>query len=675
MDIGIPVYEYVTTLLAALAAPLAGVQVVRWALPREQRVLVLLGIGGAVGIGLVTFALGALAAILPLYVAVGVVQITMMILAVWAVNGIRRGNLRLELEKGALWAVAAFLLLALYVAAIGYVSSIWYGNSHENLLIQLALSSHLAAGNWPPVNPWEPDYVQTYRFGGQLWTAAVALTARADIFASGLAATLVATASLLVGVYALISLLAGRAAGMLAAIFVTVGGPQNFLSLILASYPDYSPSVAYTLAEHSNRFQQGYILGTAFEQLASFNFTVLVGIAGALGAGGLSVAMARERQIRPLTVLAAAAAFGGASITTEHLFLVLGGTIGIVAVIQLGQKRIAPAARLAAVVVLGTLASVLPTGPLNAAIIGEAGAPPSYLQLDAGDIFTLPTREILSPGSRSIFFQTEPVERAHLLGPLMWKQFGWLLVGVGGSVVLAVWRRRPELAVPALAAFVALMMPGVLHDVVNPHNTGRFVVVALVLAAMSLGIAVAALWQQAGRLKVVRRVLALGLVVLVGGTWLLRLPLLPMEFQAYESPVLADELEAARFAAALPYPQRALLLPGPLTFAELNSDFGDGMHKYAVTFGRLRVPMGFDNLGHREDYVELYAEAQDSLSLENLRALRIDLVYVAMDQISARDNSLLKAAADAGYLRQAFTSRGEVRRIYVVVTGIPYVPS
>ncbi len=37
MDFGIPAYEYVTALLAALAAPMAGVQIVRWILPQERR--------------------------------------------------------------------------------------------------------------------------------------------------------------------------------------------------------------------------------------------------------------------------------------------------------------------------------------------------------------------------------------------------------------------------------------------------------------------------------------------------------------------------------------------------------------------------------------------------------------------------------------------------------------
>jgi hypothetical protein len=668
MDIGVPAYEYVTTLLVALAAPLAGVRVVLWLLPRERRSLILLGIGAPLGISLTTFALPALAAIVPLYVTVGIVQVISAGLAIWVVAELRLSRLRAESSRPVMLAAAAFVALVLFATAVGYISSIWYENSHENLLIQLALSAHFTAGNWPPIHPWEPDHVQTYRFGGQLWTAAIALSARADVFAAGLAATLVATVSLLLGVYTLIRTLVGRAAGLLAAGLVAVAGPQNFLSLILARYPDYSPSVAYTLTEHLNRFKQGYILGTSFEQLASFNYTFLIGLAGAIGTAALVAAMARPKSARWSAAVVAAAALGGASVTAEHLFPVFIGTIAVVALWQLLRRRLLPAAHLIAVVVLATLASVVPAGPLNAALFG-ASETPSYLRLGTSDLFSLPTREILAPGSTSIFFATESTSRAHLLGPLMWQQFGWVLVGIAGAAVLAAWRRNPALAIPALAATIALSIPGVLHDTLNPHNTGRFLVVGLILAAMSLAILVTALWELPARRRVVGRLVGTGLIMLTGGTWLLTLPLLPMEFQEYESPVLTDELEAASFAAALPYPQRALLLPGPRTFAGLNSDDGDGMHKYAVTFGRLQVPMGFDNLGHRESYAGAYARAQDTLGADALEQLQVDLVYVATDQLSREQEELIDAAVGSGTLRPVFASSNDARRLYATASG------
>ncbi len=668
MDIGVPAYEYVTTLLVALATPLAGVRVALWLLPRESRALLLLGIGAPVGIGLATFALAVLAAIVPLYVAVGIVQITSAALAIWAIMGLRRAGLQVESGRPVLLAAATFITLVLFVATVGYVSSIWYENSHENLLIQLALSAHFTAGNWPPIHPWEPDYVQTYRFGGQLWTAAIALGARADVFAAGLAATLVATASLLLGVYALVRLLVGRAAGLLAAGLVAIAGPQNFLSLVLARYPDYSPSVAYTLAEHLNRFKQGYILGTSFEQLASFNYTFLIGLAGAVGAGALVTAIARLETARWWAVVVAAAAIGGAAVTAEHLFPVLIGTIAFVALVQLLRRRLQPATSLIAVVALGALASVVPAGPLNAALFGASDSP-NYLRLGASDLFTLPTRELLAPGSTSIFFETEPLARVHLLGPLMWQQFGWVLLGIAGAAALAAWRRNLPIAIPALAAVLTLLIPGVLQDTLNPHNTGRFLVVGLILAAMSLAILVTELWELPPGRKVFGRIIGAALVVLAGGTWFLTLPLLPMEFQDYESPVLVDELEAASFAAGLPYPQRALLLPGPRTFAELNSGNGDGMHKYAVTFGRLQVPMGFDNLGHREDYADTYARAQDALEADVLKQLQVDLVYVATDQLSQEQEELIEAAVAIGTLRPVFASSNDVRRLYATATG------
>ncbi len=668
MDIGVPAYEYVTTLLVALAAPLAGVRVALWLLPRERRSLILLGIGAPLGIGLATFALPLLSALVPLFVAVGIVQITSATLAIWAVVELRRAGLRSEFERPVLLAAAAFVTLVLFVTTVGYISSIWYENSHENLLIQLALSAHFTAGNWPPIHPWEPDYVQTYRFGGQLWTAAIALSARADVSSAGLAATLVATTSLLLGVYALVRTLVGRAASALAASLVAIAGPQNFLSLVLARYPDYSPSVAYTLSEHLNRFKQGYILGTSFEQLASFNYTFLIGLAGAVGAAVLVAATAKLNSARWPAAVVAAAAIGGASVTAEHLFPVLMGTITLVALVQLLRRRLLLAAHLIVLVALGTLASVVPTGPLNSALFG-ASESPSYLRMGASDLFTLPTRELLAPGSTSIFFVTEPLSRAHLLGALMWQQFGWVLVGIAGSAALAAWRRNLAIAIPALAAALTLLIPGVLQDTLNPHNTGRFLVVALILAAISLAILITALWELPPKRKIVGRLVGIGLVVLAGGTWFLTLPLLPMELQNFESPVLSDELEAARFTAALPYPQRALLLPGPRTFAELNSDDGDGMHKYAVTFGRLQVPMGFDNLGHREDYVDAYARAQGTLDPDALEQLQVNLVYVAMDQLSREQAELIEAAVADSTLQPVFASSSNVRRLYATASG------
>ncbi len=192
----------------------------------------------------------------------------------------------------------------------------------------------------------------------------------------------------------------------------------------------------------------------------------------------------------------------------------------------------------------------------------------------------------------------------------------------------------------------------------------------LLLAPAALAIVLTELWRWRLYGRQLARLTAVGLGALAAGTWIFALVLLPGLVRTLESPVLRDELAAAEFAARLPYPQRALLLPGPRTFLQLNSGVYDGMHKYAVTFGRLQVPMGFDNRGARERYAGLYARAQDTLTLDDLSALGVDLVYTAQDRFSQEQRRALDRALARGTLAPLFASPGGARVIYRVVTDV-----
>ena len=226
----------------------------------------------------------------------------------------------------------------------------------------------------------------------------------------------------------------------------------------------------------------------------------------------------------------------------------------------------------------------------------------------------------------------------------------------------------PGLAVPAAVGAVALLIPGVLRDELNPWNTGRFTQVGLLLAPAALAIVLTELWRWRLAGRRLARLTAVGLGTLAAGTWIVTLVLLPGLVRTLESPVLRDELAATAFAAQLPYRQRAVLLPGPRTFLQLNSGVYDGMHKYAVTFGRLQVPMGFDNRGARERYADLYARAQDTLTFEDLKALDIDLVYTAQNHLGPQEQRTLDRALARGALVPLFTSPAGARVIYRVVT-------
>ena len=241
-------YEYLTTFLIALLPCAAGLQIVRWLLPGERRLLVVGGLGGGLGIGLVTFGIGALVQIVPLLAAAVLVNSASALLVGWLIWQWRRDPLPLDLGRWT-WLVGTLLLLVLFIAGVEFVSSIWHANTHENLLIRLGLAAHFLAGNWPPAHPWEPDTIFFYRFGAPLWTAAVALLGGADVFAAGLAVTLVSVLACLWGVAAAVTLLSDKITGLLAGFLVAVAGPQNFLALPNAPFGELTASTAQKLVD------------------------------------------------------------------------------------------------------------------------------------------------------------------------------------------------------------------------------------------------------------------------------------------------------------------------------------------------------------------------------------------------------------------------------------------
>lgn len=658
-------YEYVTTLLITVLPCAAGMQLARWLLPRERRLLVVGGVGSGLGVGLATFGIAALVQIVPLLVAAVVVNSTSALLAAWLVWTWRRDPLRLDLGRPA-WLVGALLLLVIFIAGVEFVSSVWHANTHENLLIRLGLAAHFMAGNWPPMHPWEPDTAFFYRFGAPLWTAAVGLLGGADVFAAGLSVTLVSVLACLWGVAAAVTLLSDKITGLLAAFLVAVAGPQNFLALPNAPFGELTASSAQKLVDIGPaRLQEGYVLGESFQQLVPFSYTLVAGLAAAAGVGALAVAVSGGNTRLLPSLMIGSVAFAGMSVTAEHLLPVMAAGLLLTVPVLLLSDRRSQAVSLVGLALAGSLMALVPEGPLAEIAHGPARA--GFLSSDTSALFTVPTHGIFP--EPSLFMSTVPTTRAGVLDSVTWKGFGWVLIAIAGSGLVAVLRGRAGLAVPAAVGLIALLVPGILHDELNPWNTWRFTQVGLLLAAPALAVLVTALWRWPWNGFRLARLAAASLVGLAAGTWLVSLSLLPGVVRTPESSVLQDELAAARYAAQLDYPQRALLLPGPRTFTELSSSMADGMHKYAVTFGRLQIPMGFDNRGARERFADVYARAQDELLPEDLSDLGVDLVYTAQNHLSPEQRLTLDQALARGTLAPVFGSSGGARVIYRVVSN------
>ena len=431
-------YEYLTTFLIAALPCVAGVQVARWLLPGERRLLVVGGLGAGLGVGLMTFGIAALVQIVPLLAAALLMHIAAVPPVVRLVWRWRRDPLRLDLGRWT-WLVGALLLLVLFTAGVEFVSSVWHANTHENLLIRLGLAASFAAGNWPPANPWEPDHLQFYRFGGQLWTAAIALLGGADVFAAGLAVTLVSVLAFLWGVAAAVTLLSDRITGLLAALLVAVAGPQNFLALPNAPFGELTALAAQPLMDMgTGRFQAGYVLSESLQQLVPFSYILIVGLAAAAGVGTLAVALAGRHARLFSSLLVGSMAFAGMSVTAEHLFLVLTVALGMVALVLLATHRLYSAAAILGLVLVGSALALIPEGPLAALVRSPDRA--GFLRLDAGNLFTLPTYGFF--GGPSLFASTVPTPRVGLLDPVMWKDFAWALIAITGSgLIAALWRR------------------------------------------------------------------------------------------------------------------------------------------------------------------------------------------------------------------------------------------
>lgn len=657
-------YEYATTLLMAALPCAAGLQLARWLLPRERRLLVIGGVGSGLGVGLATFGIAALVQIVPLLAAAISVNALSALLAAWLIWQWRRDPLQLDLGR-LKWLVGALLLLILFIVGVEFVSSVWHANTHENLLIRLGLAGHFLAGNWPPAHPWEPDTAFFYRFGAPLWAAAVGLLCGADVFAAGLSVTLVSVLAFLWGVSAFVTLLADRGTGLLAALLVSVAGPQNFLALPNAPFGELTASSAQKLVDIGPaRLQEGYVLGESFQQLVPFSYALVVALAAAAGVAALAAAISGAHARLVSSFLVGSVAFAGMSVSAEHLLPVMAAALVLTVPVHLVSGRRRQALSLVGLALAGSLLAIIPEGPLAEFARGPSQA--SFLSFSASDLFTVPAHGVFS--EPSLFMSTEPKPRAGVVDPVTWKGFAWVLIAIAGSAVVAVWRGRAGLATPAAVGLIALLIPGTLRDELNPWNTWRFTQVGLLLAAPALAILVTALWRWRWDRLHVAKIAATGLIGLAAGTWLVSLSLLPGVVRTLESPVLEDELAAARYAAQLEYPQRALLLPGPRTFIELSSSMADGMHKYAVTFGRVQVPMGFDNRGARERYADDYARAQDTLSPSDLGALGIDLVYTAQNHLSPEQRRTIDQALARGALAPVFTSPGGARVVYRVVS-------
>ncbi len=663
---------YLAAFAAALIPVAGGIAVNAWLRPAERRWPVLVGGGAALGLGLMVFAQMALLRVLPIQAAVIATYVLFGLIG--AAGLIRLRRRRPEWGVGGAWTLAGLSVLALISVGAGadLAASVWHGSTHENLVVRMAMTGHIARGEWPVADPYSPDYVRLYRHAAQVWTASVMRISGADLFAATLATVIVAVWAIAGGLFAAGAVLRGYLGGLLGSAFFFMAGHANALGAWKTPFGALGPSRAHGLATVDRAIDQGFVLGHSFGLQPGNDFTVVV--AAACGAGGayLAAATPGADRRRLMIVGAAAICFASMAAAAEHLLPVVIAGVAAAAVVFLISGRVRSAGWMLAVAALSVGLSLIPEGVIPSLLLGTAEGSRAGFAMRPELAFTVPTSSMFYADTPSQFFAA-PLHalRVPLSAPIALKELGWLYAAGLFGVGLIALRRRWYLAPFGAAAAAALLTPGFFVDQLYPINIAKFTSLAIALGGLFTGLVVAELAQlRLARAGAAPRLLGAAVAAPILATWVLGAALWPVK--VYESPFpnAAEDLATAEYLRSMPYGQRLLLLPGPVDKEELNSDSWEGMHRFAAAFGTVYLPLGLDRWGNIEDYREPYKAAYTSLGPSALARLEIDFVYVAPGLLSGRQRSLLDAALSSAVLELVYVSPSGAREVYRVTEAL-----
>lgn len=666
-----PVFEQPLAFALALAPGIAGVGAAAWILRDEKRLPVVAGGGFAAGTGMMVCLHLALLRWLDPQAAAIASQALAGLGAIWSAAYLARRR-RFIWKAAAAWTFFAIALLSLVTigAVVDFSASVWNGSTHENLALRMPMTAHMARGDWPIKDVYAPEHERLYRYAAQAWAASLMRASGTGLFAATLAITTVSVWAITGGLFAAIALLRGYRAGLLGALLFFMAGPANVLAIWNAPAAEATVSKAYALAAAKRDLLSGFVLSHGFGLLPGNDYTIVVALGAAAGGAFLTAALWQPARRRAPAAIGAAVCFGGMAASAEQTFpvalagLATAAAMGMVAKRSTGFWMVAVAAGAVAL-------ALVVDGPLRSIALGSEPGRRANFGFTPQHVFTFPTAAMLYEPSASRFFQTpQGAMRVGWFDPIALKELGWLYLGLAAAPLLAAFRRRPQLLPYAASAIAALAIPGLVSDFLYPSNVGRFTSLAIPLSGLVVGLVSAELLDVRRRpLGGLARVLALALLVVTGGSWIATVPLWPAKVYDSANAHLREDLEAAEFARSLPYGRRALVLPGPVNQAEINSDDWEGMHKFAVSFGTLFVPLGFDEWGNVAEYQPHYRRAYGSLDPEAMDRLKIDVVYTAPRLFTPEQRAMVEGAVQAGRLTPAFESSGGSRRIYIYRGG------
>ncbi len=658
-------FELILAFVLAGLPWLAGLRLVVWLVPGESRLPILLGAGGGVGIGAFLLALMTSLRLLPVEVVVRGVFILSVALAIWATTELRRRRLRWDISSG--WSVLVFGFLGVVVvgATMNFASGVWNGATHENLAVRMAMTAHMASGDWPPADPYAPGVERLYRYTAQAWGASVMRIGGVGLFEAVLAITITSVVAIFGAIFATVASLRNYLFGLFAAAGFVTAAHASFLGLWKAPFGEYSVSRGEILAGLDRELVQGFTGSHGFALLPGNDFTNVVAIAAGFGGAFLTVQLLRGASTRILLAALAAVCFGAMAAAAEQTLPIALAILMMLAPGYAVRGDWRAALTVALIAVTGVVLALVPQGSLSAIAFGsEVGSRASF-GFTPENFFTLPTDAMLYSARTSPFFSVPAGQvRVGFFNPIVLKELPWVFLAFGLGAYF-VFRARRLYLVPFLGmALTAFLIPGLFTDRVYPINIARFTSVGVYLAGLFAGLVAAELWTRSGRYRAAYRAVGVTLMILVMGSWVASVPLWPARLYDTANASLTEDLEVAAFLREGPYGRRALVLPGPTTLADVITDDWEGQHKFVVAFGATSIPLGLDAYSEGGWYGAHYLHAYETLDSDAMQALGIDTVVVAPQLISAPQVEMLTRAREEDRLVLEFMSSGGVRAVY-----------
>ncbi len=577
-------------------------------------------------------------------------------------------------------AVLVGVSIWIYISALAF----WFegtagGADVATLYLHSGLVATIGRGNFPVVNPFEPDYLMTYRFSAHTLAAAAQQLFNANVpsvlphFMGTLSVGLFLST---LGIVARLTRSLG--VGIFTGLLVWAWGPLYWLGLpAFAAREGIGETLALVTQNPAAVTWSGVFLGPTFT-MPTHNLTNIFGLFPALGSLWLVHEFARrapapaDRRWLLLTLVVSLTLLAAAS---EYYFAAVAAAIVAHSLLMVWRGRrtkswlpTAPLAALAVSMVLTlTTASVLASVVRGDRGIFQLGA---YLNLSGFGNFTSWGYNAGGP----LFFWAD--SNQHEVSFLSWEYLidgGLISIFLIGIAIYCIARPRQPAAPFALAAVAGMLAGTVIHLESSPADIYRFAHFGATIGFIALGI-----WGSPA-ITAATRIQRLRPVVLgsVGG-----ISLVAFLVSAIAWPGMIARAEAAGTGIDQPaidylidetdVADRLLVLWGSRTAYDLYDSRTDQITAQVSAATGQFIPYGYHHLSRAGEYSPIYGWAQQSVLERQLDELRIRFLYSDPNRMTEEQRTSLERLVESGKIIPVLTTTnpsGESRVLY------EYLPS